>query len=239
MMISNATGRAFDEIAARERDVLQAYTPGAQPERTDAAAERRQSFTLDPLSAIVPGDAYFVTRDVRGRLLFTRDGSFTLRDGVLSDSQGQPLMGYREDGATLAELRADPVDTALGFTANAHVEADGSVAYERTTIDPRSGRREAQRISLGRIALARFPAGSKLQAVDSRHGAAPERVAAHFGRAGDGNFAKLQTFSRESSGIDFDVSLQRLEDAYLAFDALRAAGKAQGGIQKTAMDLLK
>jgi len=33
--------------------------------------------------------------------------------------------------------------------------------------------------------------------------------------------------------------LDRLEEAYVAFDALQAAHKAQGGVGKTAMDLLK
>jgi hypothetical protein len=63
-------------------------------------------------------------------------------------------------------------------------------------------------------------------------------VVPHIGTARDGNFESLRPFARESSGINLDLSLQRLEDAYLALDAIRAAGKAQGSVQKTAMDLL-
>jgi hypothetical protein len=36
-----------------------------------------------------------------------------------------------------------------------------------------------------------------------------------------------------------DLGLQRLQEAYLALDAIRAAGQAQNAVQKMAMDLLK
>jgi flagellar basal body rod protein FlgG len=239
MLISNATARALDEIAARERDVLQSYAPGAMPERGDVAKKSDAAPSLDPLSAAPPADAFFVTRDDRGRILFTRDGSFSIRDGALVDEQGRPILGYARDGATLAPLAADRVDAALGFVGGARIEADGSVTYERSTVDPRTGRREVQRASMGRIALARFAPGTKLATVDSQHAAAPLGIVPHIGRPADGNFAGVEPFARESSGIDIDLGLQRLQEAYLALDAMRAAGSAQGGIEKTAMDLLK
>jgi flagellar basal body rod protein FlgG len=239
MLISNAATRALDEIAARERDLLHAYTPGAIPERKDVAASQTSARALDPLSAAPPEDAYFMTSDDRGRLLFTRDGTFSFKDGTLADAQGRPMLGYASDGAALGPLRADPVDVALGFARTANVEADGSVTYERTTVDPRTGRREVQRAILGRLALARFAPGTKLQSIDSQHLAAPAGIVPHFGRAGDGNFGSITPFARENSGIDLDMGLQRLQEAYLALDAIRAAGAAQGSVAKTTMDLLK
>jgi flagellar basal body rod protein FlgG len=239
MLISNTVMHALDDIAVRERDVLQAFTPGAQPAKSDVARRQDPAFTMNPLSAAAPADSYFLTSDDRGRTLFTRDGSFRLRDGALVDESGNPVLGYVKDGAPLGPLRADPVDLALGFANSAHVEADGSVVYERATIDPRTGRREVQHARLGRVALARFAAGTKLQAVDPQHVTAPAGIAPHVGKPGDENFGALQPYARESSGIDIDLGLQRLQEAYLALDAIRAAGKAQGGIQKTAMDLLK
>ena len=238
-MISNSTARALEDIAVRERDVLQAYAPGAVPQRGDVAQESAPSFVLDPLSAAPPQGAYFVTNDERGRMLFTRDGGFAMRDGALVDRDGRPILGYRDDAAPLAPLRADPVDAALGLAAEAQVEADGSVTYERSTIDPRSGRRDVQRTTLGRVALARFAPGTKLQTVDAQHAGAPAGIAPHLGRAGDGNFDALRPFARESGGVSIDLGLQRLQEAYLALDAIRAADKAQGGVEKTAMDLLK
>src|SRR5579884_280335 len=104
MLVSNATTRAMDDIAAQERDVLQAYAPGAMPERSDVAKPPEFQRSLDPLSVGPPNDSYFITTDDRGRLLFTRDGSFALKDGMLVDAQGRSMLGYAQNGATLAPL---------------------------------------------------------------------------------------------------------------------------------------
>lgn len=239
MLVSNAMTRAFDEIATRERDVLQAYAPGATPERGDVARTAGALPSIDPLSVGAPDGAFFITSDDRGRMLFTRDGSFSMKNGTLVDSQGKPILGYARDGATLAPISADPVDAALGFTQDARIESDGSVTYDRNTIDPRTGKREVHRANMGHIALARFAPGTKLQAVDAQHGAAPLGVVPHIGRSGDGSFGAITPFARTESGIDIDAGLQRLQEAYLALDAIRAAGKAEGGVEKTTMDLLK
>jgi flagellar basal body rod protein FlgG len=231
--------RALDDIAVRERDVLQAYTPGAIPERADVAQDVAATFALDPLSAAAPANAYFVARDDRGRMLFTRSGTFSLREGALVDAQGQEVLGFTEDGATLSPLRADAVDAALGLTSSMRIEANGSVTYDRTTIDPRTGTRQVEHATLGRLALARFAPGTKLQSADVQHAFAPAGIAPHIGIPGDGNFEALQPFAREKSGVNIDLGLQRLQDAYLALDAIRAAGNVQGSIEKTAMDLLK
>lgn len=239
MLISNATTRALDEIAVRERDVLQAFAPGAAPVRGDVSKPITSKPAIDPLCVMPPVDSYFITSDDRARLLFTRDGSFKLKAGVLVDAQDRPMLGYTRDGAPLGPLQADAVDVALGYANTAHIEADGTVAYDRTAIDPRTGQRETQRAVIGRLALARFAPGTKLQSVDPQHGAAPAGIAAHIGHAGDGNFGAVTPFARASSGIDIDLGLQRLQEAYLALDAIRAAGKAQGGVEKATMDLLK
>jgi flagellar basal body rod protein FlgG len=239
MLISGATMRALDDIAVRERDVLQAYAPGAMPERSDVAKPASSLPALDPLSVAPPADAYFMTREKTGRTLFTRDGSFAIKDGAIVDAQGRAILGYPRRGAPLTPLCADAVDTALGFTRSARVEADGSVVYERTTIDPRTGQRELQIARIGQVALARFAPGTKLQAVDAQNFSAPLGIVPHTGVAGDGGFGAITPHTREGSGIDIDLGLQRLQEAYLALDAIRAAGKAQGGIEKTTMDLLK
>lgn len=239
MLISNATTRALDDIAVRERDLLQGYAPGAAPVRPDVAKPQSAQPVLDPLCVAPPPDAYFVTSGDRGRMLFTRDGNFQVQNGTLSDAQGQPVLGYSRDGAPLGPLQADPVDAALGYVKNARAEADGTVTYERSTIDPRTGRRELQPVVMGCLALARFAPGTRVQAVDPQHVAAPIGVTPHMGHAGDGNFGAVMPFAREGSGVDIDLGLQRLQEAYLALDAIRAAGKAQSSVEKTAMDLLK
>jgi hypothetical protein len=136
-------------------------------------------------------------------------------------------------------LHVDPVDAALDRVMDPHVEPDGTFAYTRTAIDPRTGQRERQRVAAGRVALARFPASTSLGGADGRQFVAPDGVVPHIGSASDGSFGKLLPMHRTPSGVDLDASLARLKDAYVAFDALQAAETAKGHTGKVVMDLLK
>lgn len=239
MMINAAVENAFERIAQRAGDVERAFTPGAVPRFDDDGAQASSRISSDPLSVAPPDDAYFVTADERGRRAYTQDGSFSLRDGRLVGTHGEPILGFIRDGAPLSELHCDAVDVALGRVHGARVESDGTLVYDRAFVDPRTGLSDRQRVVVGRIALARFPAGSRLTNVAPERYLAPQGVTAHVGRPGDGAFAPVMPMRRENSRIDFDRSLDRLEEAYVAFDALQAAHKAQSASTKTAMDLLK
>lgn len=234
MMISDASARALGEIALRERDLLHAFDPGAVPERSDVARAPASVYSRDALSVTAPPGTYFVTRAANGTVLYTRDGCLQSHRGALLDASGLPVLGY--SGGMLRPIHADAVDIALGAASPLRIAPDGAVTYRRTVIDPQSGRSESREVLAGRIALARFTAGTPLQHVDAQH--AKATVAPHTGMPADGNFEPIVTHARESSGIDVDRGLQRLQEAYLAFDAVGAAGKAQGSIAKTAMDLL-
>ncbi|MDP9016728.1 MAG: hypothetical protein M3N19_00215 [Candidatus Eremiobacteraeota bacterium] len=239
MMVSPSSSRALDEIAKRQQDLRTAYTAGGGATHHDVLTTAKSMFTLDPLSAVAPADSYFVARDERGRQVYTRDGAFHLQDNMLVDRFDQPVQGYNKDSGALAPLRIDPVDVALGRTADLQVGADGSLTYGRTAIDPRTGAPEQTRVCVGRLALARFSAATQLQAVDATRSLAPPGVVPHMGVAGDGNFGAIAPHQEEGSRVDFNLGIERLQEAYLAFDALRAAHSAQGKVEKTAMDLLK
>lgn len=237
MFLNAPISAALERIAERASDVRRAYEPGALPARDDVAAQSASQPALDPLSVALPESAYLVARGEKG-YAYTRDGSLCVRDGRLLDAAGRPILGTNA-GGTLTEIAIDPVDAALGRAGNVRVESDGSVVYDRPSIDPRNGARAAQRVVAGRVALARFPAASKL--VPARDGslAAPPGVAPHVGAPADGSFGALQTMRRTGFGVDLDASLARLKDAYVAFDALQAAEAAKGRCGKTVMDLLK
>jgi flagellar basal body rod protein FlgG len=240
MTVNAATQDALDRIAERAADMQHAFTPGAIPQFGDVATpapSARQSF--DPLSVSAPADAYFITTDERGRTVYTRDGCFAIRDGTLVGSNGRAVLGFTSPQSARSELHVDPVDEALGRVRALRVEVDGTLAYDRTSIDPRSGLRKSERVAIGRVALARFPVATKLNAIDANHLTPPPGTLPHIGRPADGSFSALSPMKQEESRIDFDRSLDRLEDAYVAFDALLAAHKAQGSLSKTAMDLLK
>jgi flagellar basal body rod protein FlgG len=238
--LNTTMSAALDRIAERADDVRRAFTSGAVPQRDDVATSAPSSgFTLDPLSVAAPEGTYFIVSDSRGDVAYTRDGAFALRDGRLVAGDGASVFGIRTAGAELTDLRVDPVDAALGRVGQPRIEPNGSLVYGRNMIDPRSGARSTQRVVVGRIALARFPAGTRLNESDSNRSSAPPGETPRVGLAGDGGFAQLATMQRERSRVNLDESLARLDDAYLAFDALAAAEAAKGHLGKTVMDLLK
>jgi hypothetical protein len=136
-------------------------------------------------------------------------------------------------------LRVPDIDAALGRAAEAHVERDGTVAYARTAIDPRSGARSSERVTLGRVALARFPAGSQPQRLDGARVAAPPGVTPHLGTPADGSFSALATYSRDAGTIDVAAGVAKLDEAYRAFEAIGAAVRSQASVTKTTVDLVK
>ena len=228
MLISDSTARALENVAARERELLRTL-PAENP-------------TLgDPFAAQIPCEAppgdYFITRDEGGRRMFMRSRLY-LNGAHLTDGNGRPILGYTSPEGALQPLRVDPVDASLGLAQNVRAGSDGTVTYDRSTIDPATGDRTFQHLTIGRLALARFPAGTRLGGDDS-YAAAPAGIAPHIGVPGAGGFAPLQSLSQTARNGDLDSGLARLQEAYLALDALRAAGAAQGNVQKTVMDLLK
>jgi flagellar basal body rod protein FlgG len=231
---------ALDRIAERAADVRRAFTPGALPVRGDVATDApRERFTLDPLSVSAPDAAYFVVAGEHGARAFTRDGSFRFVDGRLVTESGRAVLGRRRPDGPLEELRVDPVDAALGRVGDARVEDDGTVTYARSSVDPRSGRRSSAGVAIGRVALARFPASTALESNDGQAFTAPSGAIAHVGVPGDTAFGTLAPHRREESRVDIDRSLERLKDAYVAFDALAAAEAARGRFGKTVMDVVK
>jgi len=239
MMVSPSTMRVLDDIAQREQELRDAFTPGATAQHGDAAGPPAVEPDLGPLSVAPPTDAYFIARDERGRQMFSQDGVFHVHDDTLVDRNGQPVLGYQGGDGRLAPIRVDPVDAALGRTSDLRIEQDGQVCYERTSIDPKNGETDRLRVVAGRIALARFSAATRLQPIDGTRSVAPPGVGPHIGAPADGNFAPLATHMHERSRIDVLAGIDRLQDAYMAFDALRAAHGAQGRVEKIAMDLLK
>jgi flagellar basal body rod protein FlgG len=240
VIVNTATERALDLISSRAADVYNAFRPGAIPVHGDVeTGANASSGTIDTMSVTAPNDDYFVTTDARGRTSYTRDGRFTIENGTVVASNGRPVLGFTSQGGVPSELKIDSVDLTLERPQNLRIEPDGSVVYDRRAVDPRSGSSRFERVSIGRLALARFPAATKLSpAGDSTVTAAPG-IIPHLGWPCDKNFGGVTPLRREESRIDLNRSLDRLHDAYIAFDALQAAHKAQGHTGKVAMDLLK
>ncbi len=240
MFVNAGLSAALDRISERAADVRRAFTPGALPAHGDVATgASRQRFTLDPMSVSAPDGAYFIVAGQRDTRTFTRNGSFRFTDGHLVTEHGDPVLGRRSPGGPLEELTIDPVDAALGRVGATRVESDGSVAYVRMSVDPRTGRRSGASVPIGRVALARFPASTALRSDDGQSFSPPGGILPHVGVPGDSAFGSLTPNRREESRVDIDRSLERLKDAYVAFDALAAAEAAHGRFGKTVMDVVK
>ena len=211
-MSVDAMGAAFERVAGAERDVTTTFSPA------------------------LPDNAFAIVADGRGGSLYTRDGAFTLRDGTLVDASGRAVQGRTRTGAPLGDLRIDALDLALGRANDIEIGDDGTVSYRREAIDPRTGSAFDETVRVGNIALARFPFTTQLRNVDGSHLGAPDGTTPLVGSAGDGTFGPL---GGRRSQADLDATLRRLQEAYLALDALRAAHSASGSAEKNAMDLVK
>jgi len=239
-MLGTASLDALKRIADRANDVLSAYAPGAIPQFGDVNGSAPPLPVDDPLSVAAPPGTWFVTVDDRGTRTYTRAGGFHVgSDGTLQTVDGARVLGTASNGAVLAPLRLPEPDRTLGRGADVHLEDDGTLAYTRTSIDPRTREQSLERVVVGRVALARFPAGSSPQRLDATHFSAVAGVVPHHGAPADGVFPALATHARDIGNVDIDTGLQRLQEAYVAFSALQAAHKAQGAGTKAMMDLLK
>jgi len=239
-MIDASTADALSRVASRARDLLQAYRGGFEPAAGDATIRGTASApALDPLSVVAPEGSFFVTRALDGTPLLSRDGSFGFVDGELRSSDGSVALGTTDATKTLRPLRIDPVDVALGRVSAPRIEADGSVCYLRSAVEPRSGERRSERVCIGRLMLARLPAGTLPERVDATHVRAPRGVLPLVGRPADGTFAPLTLHARDLGRLNFVAGLQRLQEAYLSLEALLSAHRARGATDKTTMDLVK
>jgi flagellar basal body rod protein FlgG len=241
-VIDPAVADAFARIGARQQDLLDAFRPGFEPRANDAAARAPQRVpSLDPLSVVAPEGAYFVSAGPDGKVRLSRDGSFRFAGGELRAADGALALGFPlgERRGAPVPLRVDPVDAALGRVADPRISADGTVSYLRTTVDPRGAERRSERVALGRLVLARLPAGTQPVRLDATHVAAPAGVAPLAGVPADGTFPPLVTNASDLGRVDPAAGLQRLQEAYLAFEALQAAHRARGGTEQTTLDLVK
>ncbi len=239
-MIDRSTSAALEKIASRERDVVHAYEPGFVPESSDVARPTRPVATSDPLSVVAPQGAFFLGADEAGNVGFLRDGACTIAGGEIRGGDGRPALGFAlGNRSALVPLRIDPYDAALGRVSDARIESDGTFGYTRTAIDPRSGARRSERVVVGRLAVARLPAGTQPVRVDAVHVMPPSGVKAQIGVPADGTFAALVPHARDLGAVDIVAGLAKMQEAYQSYDAMRAAHHARGSLDKTVMDLLK
>lgn len=243
-MINSGPAQALAELATRTQEMLHAYEPGyeTQDDQIRSATLARPKPSNDPMSAAAPEGAYFVGHDASGRTFFSRDGSFGVDGGKIAWPDGSAVLGYPPGAAHDGKpqrLSVDPIDVALGRTKDAHVEADGSVVYSRSVVDPKTAKTSVERVEVGRIALARFPAGTALTRIGTTRIGSPGGVVPFIASPGEGTFGSLATKSRDLGAVDFEAGLNQVREAFLALDAMSASARVDDKDAHVAMDLIK
>lgn len=238
-MLNPASLHALATIAARADDLLRA-TPSGYAGAFDDANVRAAPLepSTNPLAVVPPKDAYLIVQGPGGARRYTQDGELALRDGVVT-SAGHAVLGFVPGARTLQPLHVDAVDEALGHVAGLRVEPDGQLTYARTAIDPATGTRSAERVSLGMLALARFPAGARPVREGPALSRAPHGTEPGVGRSGDADFGALTLHARDRGRFDVLTGIERLQEAYLSFEALSGAQRGRGNTDRTAIDLVK
>ncbi len=231
---------AIENVERRAEDLRMIFTGGAQPNFQDALRPERAELTNDPLSVALPPDAYLVAGDA-ARPSYTRDGALAVHDGFLVSSDGTPVLGFVM-GMTPAyprPLQIDANDALLGRAQDIRVEPDGVFGYARSVLDPKTGESSVERVVVGRVGLARFPAGTRLERIDATHVGAPAHVVPFIGSPNDGSFLPIETQRRALGRLDSDAAISRLQDAYLAMRAISAVERSQNAFARGAFDLVK
>ena len=243
-MINPGPARALTELATRAQEMLHAYEPGYETtdDQIRSATLARSEPSLDAMSVAGPEGAYFIGTDPSGKAFYSRDGSFRIDGPNIGWSDGSAVMGYppgAAPGSAPQALRVDPVDAALGRVGEPHVETDGSVAYTRTAVDPKTGKPRKERVVAGVVALARFPAGSAVTPISGSRIAPPGGLAPAVGTPGLTPFGALVPKARDLGSVNFEAGLNQLREAFLALDAMSATAHVDDRDAHVAMDLIK
>ncbi len=196
-MISQAIADALSRIEDRSGDLVHIFDAGFEPDDSRLAQRGPNAVpALDGLSLVAPDGAYFVSAGLDGRMVFSRDGAFTFDDGTLRTRDGLPVLGYSGESKTPAPLAADRLDSSLRRVGEARIERDGSLSYERSSVDPRSMQRRSEHVVVGRVALARFPAGTQPVRRNGGGVMAPHGVSPSVGSPGSEGFGFVTPFAR-------------------------------------------
>ncbi|MBV8151847.1 MAG: hypothetical protein JO101_08185 [Candidatus Eremiobacteraeota bacterium] len=241
-MVNAAIATALDSLEKRAQDARSIFDPSVQPQYSDVVREARVEPARDPLAVVLPEGAYLLVGD-SARPRYARNVPLAVKDGALVTGDGQAVLGFSEPGAGKMPqpLRVDGRDALLGRVADVRIEPDGVFGYARTLYDPQTLAARVERVVVGRLALARFPAGS--QPAGQGHGAgnlrAPQGVAPHVGAPADGTFGALATHSRPQGAIDSDLAISRLGEAYVIAHALGGAERVRSSMARHAVELVK
>lgn len=225
------TDLAIDRVQGRierlQSDTLHAYDPAYDPsDRRSGATDggpSPQANAQAPLSCAAPPGAFLVVDDEGGRRRYVREASLELRGDTIVDDEGHPLLGYPAGGPSgqLGPLRLQRRDGLLDRAIALRIDDEGRVAYARRLTDVH-GAAITQWVPVGRVALATLDGG-----------------VAHLAPPGEQGLPLLSGAQMQGGRVDLIRALERLQEAYLQLDALRAARVAEDAAERSALGIVK
>jgi len=210
-------GRRYERVAARAQDVATRFGPAPSAQRDvphECASRQRSIRSACPRRGVAGHRGADGTRATNARALSLRDG--VLRTGDGAECSAIPRGDAR--GAVPVPLRVPEIDAALG-RARTRTSSATAGRYTRAAIDPRTGTRSAERVTLGRVACGFPPGRRRSGSTRARRRAAGRRAAS--GHAADGSFRHWR-LQPDAGTIDIAAGVAKLDEAYRAFEAIGA-----------------
>ena len=168
MFLNPALSAALDRISERADDVRRAFTPGSvrSIRRRCNGAGRLRLHARPARGQRSRRPLFRHAQPTRRGWLHPRWIVYRFAMAGCSTAKESRSAALRLRGATFRICKSTRLTKRSDERTIPRIERDGSFVYGRVTVDPRSGSRKTQRVVAGRIALARFPAGTRLATAD-------------------------------------------------------------------------
>lgn len=200
-----------------------------------------------PTSLAIEGNGFFVVSDGR-KDVYTRNGKFTVKEGVLTHPNGLKVRGYAFDEQgniknelTNIEIGLDPETKLYAGKYSAYkFDESGTMYGQVTEVDPITKNAVTSEVPVYRIAIASFanPGGLKsagLTIYTNTENSGPPVI----GTPGQGALGMIKPQHLELSNVDYIQQAYKAGQARQASSANFAVIKAQDEINKMSINLIK
>jgi len=230
------------QVDAAVFDARRAAVPGAfgdAPDRSGAiltdttlAIRHQTSPSSSPLSVAIDGPGMFVL-EKNGHRAYGRLGDFCVDDaGTLVDGHGRMVLGV-----------ADPASTASDARGLAPIRVRLVKRFTEFSIDERGwfcGLANGKRETIGRLALAVFPASERMaRADDTSVVGTPAAGDPRFYPPGAANVGTLSPRSLENGMVDLEGDLARMWMLRRRGELAAAQARASDECERDALGLVK
>ncbi|MCR5662989.1 MAG: flagellar hook basal-body protein [bacterium] len=221
---------------------------GAKSQQSGIIFSQGQLFqTENPTNLAIDGQGFFMVND-GNQTHYTRDGRFSFNNGMLTNTEGKNVMGYKLDAMGNVtsdpqpiELQMDP-ETHLygGKYTGYHFDETGKLYGEQTITDPTTGQTVTESVPLYQVSVASFANASGLKKTGTTtFGKTENSGEAVVGVAGQGAMGRVAPGSLELANVDFAQQAAAIGMAKQNYEANFAAFKAMDKLTESAIGLVR